>query len=309
MRILVTGGAGFIGSHIVDKLLQNDYKVIIVDNLSSGSLENLPCNSNLKFYQKDILTDDLSEIFETEKPDFCIHLAAQTSVIKSIENPINDAELNITGTIKLIEHCKKYNIKKFVTASSAAVYGQPQYLPVDETHQTKPISYYGLSKLTMENYVKLSCIPYLIFRFANVYGPRQASSKESGVISIFNDYMIKSEPINIYGNGEQIRDFVYVEDIAEICTLAIKNDKFINQTLNISTNKGVSINELFNLMKNLYKYPLNATHLPTRVGDIKDSILSNTNLITLTPNYQFTDINNGVKKLREYYLKVGGVNA
>ena len=309
MKILITGGAGFIGSHIVDKLIQNNYEVVVVDNLSSGALGNLPSHRNLKFYKNDILIDDLTSIFENEQPEFCIHLVSQTSVIKSIENPINDAELNIVATLKLIDLCKKYEIKKFIIASSAAVYGQPKYLPVDENHPCEPISNYGLSKLTMEKYVQLSNLPYIIFRFANVYGPRQASSKESGVVSIFNDCMLKNAPINIYGDGTQIRDFVYVEDIAEACVTALENEQLINQVLNISTQQGISVNELFELMKKTYNYQLNANYLPQRDGDIKDSILSNKKAIELISNYKSTSINDGVKKLREYYLQKGEIYA
>lgn len=307
MNVLITGGAGFIGSHIVDKLLQDNCKVIVVDNLSSGSLENLPenfdLNSNLKFYQKDILNDDLSDVFEIEKPDFCIHLAAQTSVIKSVQDSVNDAQLNIIATLKLLELCKNHNIKKFITASSAAVYGMPQQLPIDETHSTVPISNYGLSKLTMEKYIQLSGLNHVIFRFANVYGPRQASSQESGVIAIFNDLMIKDEQINIYGDGEQIRDFVYVEDIAQACLLALQNEQLQNEVINVSTGVGITINKLFNYMKNLYNYKKAPNYLPTREGDIKDSILSNKKALKLISGFETTDIKNGIKQLRNFYCK------
>ena len=312
MKVLITGGAGFIGSHIVDKLLQDNCNVIVVDNLSSGSLENLPknfdLNSNFKFYPKDILNDSLSDIFEAEKPDFCIHLAAQTSVVKSVQNPIFDAQMNIEATIKLLEICKKYEIKKFITASSAAVYGTPQYLPIQESHPAEPISNYGLSKLTMEKYIQLSGLDYIIFRFANVYGPRQASSKESGVVAIFNDLMIKNDKINIYGDGEQIRDFVYVEDIAQACLLALKNEQLLNEVINVSTGVGVTINELFNYMKELYNYQKAPNYLSVREGDIKDSILSNERAVNLISGFETTNIKVGIKQLRDFYCKEG-INA
>lgn len=313
MKVLITGGAGFIGSHIVDKLLQDNCSVVVVDNLSSGSLNNLPTNINLnkniKFYPKDILNDDLTEIFEIEKPNFCIHLAAQTSVIKSVQNSVFDAQMNIIATLKLLELCKEYGIKKFITASSAAVYGTPKYLPIDESHPTEPISNYGLSKLTMEKYIQLSELNYIIFRFANVYGPRQASSQESGVVAIFNNKMITDEPINIYGDGSQIRDFVYVEDIAQICTLALKDENLVNETINISTNNGVAVNELFNLMKTSYGYNLDATNLPERQGDIKDSILSNDKVLKYIPEFKPTTINDGIKKLKDYNKISEEINA
>lgn len=285
-KVLVTGGAGFIGSHIVEKLLENNYNVIIIDNLSSGSIENIPNSDTLKFYQLNIEKDDLELVFQKEAPDYVIHLAAQTSVNFSISHPYYDANMNVMASIKLLELCKKYNIRKFITASSAAIYGNPKYLPIDENHPTEPMSQYGLSKLTMEKYIKLSGIPYIIFRFSNAYGPRQKSSKESGVVAIFNNAMKNNEPINIYGDGEQIRDFIYVEDIANICIKAI-NSNVENEIINFSTNKGVSLNQLFKVMKSLYNYTLNANYLPERIGDIKTVFYQTIKPITYS-NLQIT---------------------
>ena len=155
-KVLITGGAGFIGSHIVDKLLENNYSVVVLDNLSSGTEDNLQNSDKLKLYQVNIEKDNLKEIFVTEKPEYVIHLAAQTSVNYSISNTYFDADMNIMATIRLLDVCKKYNVKKFITASSAAVYGNPKYLPIDENHPTEPMSPYGLSKLTMEKYIQLS---------------------------------------------------------------------------------------------------------------------------------------------------------
>lgn len=298
-KVLVTGGAGFIGSHIVEKLLENNYNVIIIDNLSSGSIENIPNSDTLKFYQLNIEKDDLELVFQKETPDYVIHLAAQTSVNFSISHPYYDANMNVMASIKLLELCKKYNIRKFITASSAAIYGNPKYLPIDENHPTEPMSQYGLSKLTMEKYIKLSGIPYIIFRFSNAYGPRQKSSKESGVVAIFNNAMKNNEPINIYGDGEQIRDFIYVEDIANICIKAI-NLNVENEIINFSTNKGVSLNQLFKVMKSLYNYTLNANYLPERIGDIKNSILSNDKAYNLLKFTNYTKLEKGLEILANY---------
>lgn len=298
-KVLITGGAGFIGSHIVEKLLENNYNVIIIDNLSSGSIENIPNSDTLKFYQLNIEKDDLELVFQKETPDYVIHLAAQTSVNFSISHPYYDANMNVMASIKLLELCKKYNIKKFITASSAAIYGNPKYLPIDENHPTEPMSQYGLSKLTMEKYIKLSGIPYIIFRFSNAYGPRQKSSKESGVVAIFNNAMKNNEPINIYGDGEQIRDFIYVEDIANICIKAI-NSNVENEIINFSTNKGVSLNQLFKVMKSLYNYTLNANYLPERIGDIKNSILSNDKAYNLLKFTNYTKLEKGLEILANY---------
>ncbi len=298
-KVLITGGAGFIGSHIVEKLLENNYNVIIIDNLSSGSIENIPNSDTLKLYQLNIEKDDLELVFQKETPDYVIHLAAQTSVNFSISHPYYDANMNVMASIKLLELCKKYNIRKFITASSAAIYGNPKYLPIDENHPTEPMSQYGLSKLTMEKYIKLSGIPYIIFRFSNAYGPRQKSSKESGVVAIFNNAMKNNEPINIYGDGEQIRDFIYVEDIANICIKAI-NLNVENEIINFSTNKGVSLNQLFKVMKSLYNYTLNANYLPERIGDIKNSILSNDKAYNLLKFTNYTKLEKGLEILANY---------
>lgn len=298
-KVLITGGAGFIGSHIVEKLLENNYNVIIIDNLSSGSIENIPNSDTLKLYQLNIEKDDLELVFQKETPDYVIHLAAQTSVNFSISHPYYDANMNVMASIKLLELCKKYNIKKFITASSAAIYGNPKYLPIDENHPTEPMSQYGLSKLTMEKYIKLSGIPYIIFRFSNAYGPRQKSSKESGVVAIFNNAMKNNEPINIYGDGEQIRDFIYVEDIANICIKAI-NSNVENEIINFSTNKGVSLNQLFKVMKSLYNYTLSANYLPERIGDIKNSILSNDKAYNLLKFTNYTKLEKGLEILANY---------
>lgn len=298
-KVLITGGAGFIGSHIVEKLLENNYNVIIIDNLSSGSIENIPNSDTLKFYQLNIEKDDLELVFQKEAPDYVIHLAAQTSVNFSISHPYYDANMNVMASIKLLELCKKYNIRKFITASSAAIYGNPKYLPIDENHPTEPMSQYGLSKLTMEKYIKLSGIPYIIFRFSNAYGPRQKSSKESGVVAIFNNAMKNNEPISIYGDGEQIRDFIYVEDIANICIKAI-NSNVENEIINFSTNKGVSLNQLFKVMKSLYNYTLNANYLPERIGDIKNSILSNDKAYNLLKFTNYTKLEKGLELLANY---------
>ena len=296
-KVLITGGAGFIGSHIVDKLFENIYSIVILDNFSSGSRGNLKYIDNIKLYNIDIEKADLDEIFKIEKPDYVIHLAAQTSVNYSITNSYFDADVNIMATIKLLDICEKYKIKKFITASSAAVYGNPKYLPIDEKHPTKPMSPYGLSKLTMEKYIQLSSIPYIIFRFSNAYGPRQKSSKESGVVAIFDKLMRENAPISIYGDGAQIRDFIYVKDIANICLKALKSD-VKNEIINFSTNKGITINELFIEMSKIYNYKQSPNYLPERKGDIKDSVLLNKKAVEFFGDIEFTDIKSGLKQLR-----------
>ncbi|SUW00385.1 NAD-dependent epimerase/dehydratase family protein [Brachyspira pilosicoli] len=292
--ILITGGAGFIGSHIADILIQNNYKVIIADNLSTGKKDNI--NNKAIFYNIDIKNyNDLENIFNNNKIEYIIHLAAQVSVPNSIRNPINDANENIIATLNIIELSKKYNIKKIIASSSAAVYGIPKKLPIDELHTTIPISYYGLSKLTMEKYLILSNLNYIICRFSNVYGPRQTPHGEAGVVSIFMDNAINNKDLNIFGDGKQTRDFIYVEDIAKIFLFFIEKN-ISNEILNISTNNSININELANTIINISKSNIKINYLEKRDGDINDSILDNKKLLNLI-NINFTTIDEGLKKL------------
>lgn len=295
--ILVTGGAGFIGSHIVDELINNSYNVIVADNLSTGRMENI--NNSAIFYNIDIKDKTrLETLFINNKIKYIIHLAAQASVGYSMKYPICDANENIISSLNLIELAKKYNIKKLIVSSTAAVYGEPQYLPIDENHNANPSSYYGLSKLTMEKYIKLSNIDYIIFRFSNVYGPRQIPEGEAGVVSIFMDYFINNNEINIFGDGNQTRDFIYVKDIAKILFLCIKNDNITKEIINISSNVSISINELYEKLKHITKKDLKVNYLEERKGDIKHSLLNNSKLLNYI-DIKLTNINAGLEKTIE----------
>lgn len=295
--ILVTGGAGFIGSHIVDELINNSYNVIVADNLSTGRMENI--NNSAIFYNIDIKDKTrLETLFINNKIKYIIHLAAQASVGYSMKYPICDANENIISSLNLIELAKKYNIKKLIVSSTAAVYGEPQYLPIDENHNANPSSYYGLSKLTMEKYIELSNIDYIIFRFSNVYGPRQIPEGEAGVVSIFMDYFINNNEINIFGDGNQTRDFIYVKDIAKILFLCIKNDNMTKEIINISSNVSISINELYEKLKHITKKDLKVNYLEERRGDIKHSLLNNSKLLNYI-DIKLTNINAGLEKTIE----------
>lgn len=272
MAVLVTGGAGFIGSHIVDKLIDNGYEVVIIDNLSVGKELNL--NPKAKFYKIDLQSPELERIFQENTIEYVSHHAAQASVAVSMRDPLFDLQHNVAATVNLLQNCKKYDVKKIITASTAAVYGKPEFLPVSEDHKLEVLSFYGLSKMTMESYIKFFGVDYIIFRYANVYGPRQDSHGEAGVVSIFIDRMLNNQPIEIHGDGEQTRDFVYVEDIANANLLAIESD-IKNEVINISTNESISVNELYTTLKNLSGYNKKAVYSAPREGDIKDSILDN----------------------------------
>lgn len=293
-NVLITGGAGFIGSHIVDLLLKNSYGVIVVDNLSSGSAANL--NKDAKFYNMDINSDQLETVFAENKIDYVFHLAAQANVSFSTKFPTVDATENILGSINILKLSKKYGVKKFIPASTAAVYGVPKHLPVDEKHETTCLSFYGLSKLTMEKYIELFGVDYIIFRLANVYGPRQSAHGEAGVVAIFADKMRNNEPITIDGDGEQTRDFVYVEDVAKVFLKAIQSE-VKNEIINVSTNTSISINKLFETMSEKYNYNKKPNYGAERFGDIKHSVLDNKKCLKLFGFIPQTPSEEGLREL------------
>jgi len=249
MNIIVTGGAGFIGSHVVDKLIEHRHNVMVIDNLSFGKMENI--NPSAEFVKKSIL-DDLSQEFNSFNPDIIIHHAAQVSLRESIQNPMNDADINILGTINLLEYCKKFDVKKFIYVSSVAVYGEPEKIPIDENHPTKPTAPYGTSKLSAEKYVemydRMYGVQHVIFRYSNIYGPRQNEKGEAGVITIFINNLLNGKECKIFGSGEQTRDFVYVEDIANANLLALNKGKGIYV---LGTGTEISVNELYNKIKSM----------------------------------------------------------
>ena len=254
--VLVTGGAGFIGSHLVNYLLNNSYKVCVLDDCSTGKLRRVP--SGINFYNRSVLSE-LSDVFENEKPSVIFHLAAQTSLSKSFSDILLDTDINIKGTVNILEHCKKFNVKKIVFSSTAAVYGDLNQFPLAED-QVAPASPYGIAKLSAENYINLYAKKYgidaSILRLANVFGPDQTCDGEAGVIAVFISRLLKKQPICIHGNGEQTRDFVYVKDVVNAMCQAINTQGVFN----ISTNTELSINELFNSIKVLIKTDLVPQH-------------------------------------------------
>lgn len=302
MKVLVTGGAGFIGSHIVDKLITKGFDVVIVDNLSSGKRENI--NSQATIYQIDITSSTaLEEVFALEKPNYVIHHGAQIDIQKSILNPVYDANINVLGTINILEKCREHSVEKLVYASSAAVYGNPKALPVNEEHEINPLSFYGASKFTPEFYIKIFSnmygIKYSILRYANVYGIRQDPKGEGGVVSIFIDKILKNDPPVVFGDGQQTRDFVYVSDVAEANLAALFHGD--NETFNISCNQRTSVNQLISLMNSLTGQSLSPIYKESRNGDIKHSCLDNkkaVNNLAWTPKYSLEE---GLRKTINYY--------
>ncbi|MGI5911907.1 MAG: NAD-dependent epimerase/dehydratase family protein [Syntrophomonadaceae bacterium] len=272
---MITGGAGFIGSHLSDYLLRNGHNVIIVDDLSTGNKKNI--NPLAQFYEFNINDDQVKQIFQKENPDYIYHYAAQVNVGRSQEEPLFDANSNIIGTIKVLNYAVKYKVKKLIFASSAAIYGNPLYLPLNEKHPTSPISFYGLSKSVAERYIKLFGhsfgLKYTILRFANVYGSRQQVAADGGVIAQFVSRYIKGESPIIYGDGEQTRDFINVDDVVEASYRALYLGD--NEVLNVSTGEAVSINKLCQVLEGISGRKLLPNFGSLQKNDIKHSILDN----------------------------------
>ena len=270
-KVLVTGGAGFIGSHVVDACLAEGFQVVVVDDLSAGRASNL--NPSAVFYECDIRSGRLAEIFERERPEFVNHHAAQIDVRRSIREPVIDAEINILGSLNLLECARKYSVRKIVYSSSGgAIYGEPVYQPCDENHPIQPISPYGASKYTVERYLAmyyaLYGIDYTVLRYANVYGPRQDPFGEAGVVAIFARQMLAGQRVTINGDGLQERDFIYVQDCAEANRLALRPGA-PNGAFNLGTGEGVSINRLAAELAGITGSRLVPDHAPEIKGETR----------------------------------------
>ncbi len=271
MKILVTGGAGFIGSHVVDLYLENGHEVVIVDDLSTGRLSNL--NPKATFYQIDIRDSSLKEVFSKERPDIVNHHAAQMNVRRSVSDPLFDANVNVVGSLNLIECAKLFRVGRFIYISTGgAVYGEPEYLPCDENHPIVPICQYGISKHTVEHYLYLYSLHYglesVVLRYPNVYGPRQDPQGEAGVIAIFTGHILAGETVTINGDGEQTRDYVYVKDCARANLLAL-DVSMPYGIFNLGSGRGTSVNELFDLLKVLTVYNKDPVHGPAKIGETR----------------------------------------
>jgi UDP-glucose 4-epimerase len=307
-KILVTGGAGFIGSHVVDLLIEQEKEVIVVDNMSTGSYENL--NKDVKLEETDI-TDNLglNEVFNKHKDiNGVVHLAAQSKVGPSVEDPGTDANINIQGTINLLELCRKNNINSFVYASSAAVYGHAEQLPITESAETNPLAPYGVSKLAGEEYVKaygrLYGMNVFALRFANVFGPRQSPHTEAGVISIFIEQLLQGKRPVIFGDGKQTRDFIFVKDIAEAVVHCLTNkDKPAsdNAVYNVSTCSETSIDHLLSNLCEIMEISNNPRFEEERPGDIKFSYLDNSRLTTAFNCHPKVTIKKGLEETIRFY--------
>lgn len=303
-RVLVTGGLGFIGSHIVDTLIHNNYEVAVYDNLSTGSMKNIHSEA-------DVFIGNIEDIGSLEKalvafkPDYVVHEAAQVSVQNSISDISNDAQINIMGTINLIQLSQKYAVKKIVFASSAAVFGHSNVLPIPVTHPIKPLSPYGASKKTAEDYLLLAKelfdLDYVILRYSNVYGPRQTAGGEGGVISIFTNQVINNGQPVIYGDGSQTRDFIYVEDVASANLQALRFEG--SGIFNISLTTSSSINQLYAIIQSISQNDISPIYKSPKSGDIRDSLLCNKMSIQKLDWKPVYSLSKGLAKTYDYYLK------
>ena len=277
MKILVTGGAGFIGSHVVEAYLAEGHEVRVIDNLATGRRSNVP--AAVKLYEIDIHSRETEAVFADYKPDVVNHLAAQASVKVSTNDPVHDLEVNGGGTAKIARLCVEHSVRKLIYASTGgALYGDPDFVPVPETHPIRALSPYGTSKrvgeLYIELYARTAALDYTILRYANAYGPRQDPHGEAGVIAIFAGLMMAGETCTIDGDGEQQKDYVYAGDIARANVAALSVGS--GNAINIGTGKGTSVNQIFNALAAATGNSTPARHGPPRPGDVRNIWLDST---------------------------------
>jgi UDP-glucose 4-epimerase len=278
LKVLVTGGAGFIASYVVDAYLAAGHDVAVVDDLSSGRRENV--NPAVRFYALDIRSADVAEVFRAERPDVLNHHAAQASVRRSVDDPKFDAEINVLGSLNLLVCSRAVGVRRIIYASSGgAAYGDTLALPTPEDHPVHPASPYGVSKVTVEYY--LACwgalygVPVATLRYANVYGPRQSPHGEAGVVAIFSDRLLRGQPAVINGDGLQTRDYVYVEDVARANVLALER-RDVSGTFNVGTGVETSVVALFEIMREVAGVTAVAEHGPAKPGEQRRSALDAT---------------------------------
>lgn len=276
MRILVTGGAGFIGSHLVDAFIAAGHEAIVIDNLATGVRENL--NPQARFYEADIRdAEAVGQLFAAEKPEVLVHQAAQLDVRRSVADPAYDADVNIIGTLRLLQAGVENGLKKVMFASSGgAIYGDTELMPTPETLSPAPISPYGVSKLTIEHYLHyfhvIQGLPYVALRYANIYGPRQNPHGEAGVIAIFAERLLRGQQAVVFGDGENTRDYVYVGDVVRANLAALASDRV--GAYNVGTGVETTVNDLFDRLNELTEAHATRQHAAAKAGEQRRSCLS-----------------------------------
>ena len=304
MKIMVTGGAGFIGSHIVDAYLAAGHEVTIVDNLSTGRKENL--NPAAEFIHMDIRDRAIAGVFAERRFDAVNHQAAQMDVRRSVEDPIYDADNNVIGLLNILQNCAHHGVKRVIFASSGgAVYGEQQSFPADETHKTDPCSPYGITKLTGEKYLYFFALNYglryVALRYANVYGPRQNPHGEAGVVAIFCKMLLGGERPTINGDGSQTRDFVYVGDVVRASLLSLQLER--NENLNIGTGVETDINEIFRRLNGLCGAGAPEIHGPAKPGEQFRSVIDYRKAERMLGWRPEIDLGAGLAKTVEYFRR------
>ena len=306
MKILVTGGAGFIGSHLVDRLIQEGHELVVVDNLSTGKRKNI--NRAAEFYKLDIQSSwRLARVFRNERPSLVMHLAAQMDVRRSVEDPTYDAQVNILGTVNVLQQAVNHGARKVIFASSGgAIYGEQEVFPASESHPTQPLSPYGISKLSGEHYLayfqRLSGIQCVALRFANVYGPRQDPEGEAGVVAIFTRKLLSGEQAIINGNGRQTRDFVFVDDVVEAHLAVMGKD--VQGTYNVGTGEETTVNELFRILADEIRPGAKELHGPAKKGEQIRSVIDAAKLHQLGWDPKVS-IRDGLARTVEYFKGAG----
>jgi UDP-glucose 4-epimerase len=302
MKILVTGGAGFIASHITDAFINEGHEVFILDNLSTGFERNI--NPKAVFLKADICDKNISDFFEREKFDVVDHHAAQMDVRRSVADPAFDANTNILGTINLLQNCIKYGIKKFIFASTGgAVYGEQEYFPADEKHPLAPLSPYGISKLAVEKYLYFYKVQYnlnyTILRYANIFGPRQNPFGEAGVVAIFASKLLNGEQPVINGTGLQTRDYVFVEDVVKANLLALTDAQ--TDIYNVGTAKETTVNDIFNSLNKIIGNGQQEKHGPAAPGEQIRSVITSEKIFNRFNWKPSTKLEDGLGKTVEYF--------
>jgi len=306
MKIVVTGGAGFIGSNIVDELIAKKHTVTIIDNLATGNIRNV--NKKAKFYKVSVCDKkEIDKIFEKEKFDVVIHLAAQLDVRKSVADPCFDADVNIKGTLNILEACKNNKVKKIIFSSSGGtIYGECGLKAPDEKVFANPLSPYGVAKLSVEHYIKaysaLYGLKYTILRYANVYGPRQDVNGEAGVVAIFIGKMTSNKEVFVFGDGKQLRDYVYVKDVVSANVKALTKGN--NEIINIGTQKTFSVNQLVKELSKIINYQQKAIYKPKRSGELFKSFLNISKAKKVLGWEPKVDIVKGLKNTVDYFNSI-----
>jgi len=302
MNILITGGAGFIGSSIADAYRELGHDIVIVDNLSTGVLENVPRGA--VFYQMDIRDESFSDIVSEHRIDVINHHAAQIDVRKSVEDPRYDLEVNVLGSLNVFEAALKHGVSRVIFASSGgAGYGEQEYYPADEAHPIAPCSPYGITKVTVERYLHyfniVQGLTYTVFRYTNVYGPRQNPHGEAGVVAIFCDKLLRGDAALINGDGEQTRDYVYIDDVTRANVLAL--DMSGSDSYNVSTNVETSVNSIFRILNRELGNPAKELHGPAKGGEQLRSVCSFDKIQAHTGWLPSVDIEEGLRRTLEWF--------